>query len=242
MQATYFRQVLPHVRGFPTLRVLRLIRLPNGMRRAFPFTVLLRLPAPGSSHPRSGSGLAPCPGFPLRASISVCHTSTLPTAGAVGASRVLRRISSCMPRPEDSGGPPHPRQHGCFVLPSGTLKPSASATSYFEAVPALQGARSPLRPTGFSVYASPVLFAAPSWLRHRRKTRYGRVASPYPAGTLTLQDTPSLSWRDNVRVQGAAAAATPLLRLPWNAMLGVSPTGMIGEALLLHRLRLRNPR
>ena len=27
-----------------------------------------------------------------------------------GASRVLQRISSCMPRPDDSGGPPHPRQ------------------------------------------------------------------------------------------------------------------------------------
>jgi hypothetical protein len=34
-----------------------------------------------------------------------------------------------MPRPEDSGGPLHPRPIGCFVLPSGTLKPSASATS-----------------------------------------------------------------------------------------------------------------
>jgi hypothetical protein len=47
VQAAYFRQVLPHVHGFPMLRVLRLIRLPNGMRRAFPLTVLLRLPAPG---------------------------------------------------------------------------------------------------------------------------------------------------------------------------------------------------
>src|SRR5262249_47539253 len=28
-----------------------------------------------------------------------------------------------------------------------------------EAVPALQGARSPLRPTGYAVYASPILFA-----------------------------------------------------------------------------------
>ena len=31
---------------------------------------------------------------------------------------------------------------------------------HLEAVPALQGARSPLWPTRFSVYASPVLFAA----------------------------------------------------------------------------------
>ena len=32
------------------------------------------------------------------------------------------RISSCMPRPVDSGGPPHPRHTGCFVLPSEYVK------------------------------------------------------------------------------------------------------------------------
>jgi hypothetical protein len=32
----------------------------------------------------------------------------------------------------------------------------------FVAVPALQGARSPLRPTGYSVYASPILFTVSS--------------------------------------------------------------------------------
>lgn len=58
---------------------------------------------------------------------------------------------------------------GDLVLPSGPLTPSASATTpYFEAVPALKGARSPLRPTGFSVYASHVLFAA---LLHDSATR-----------------------------------------------------------------------
>src|ERR1700674_921527 len=54
LRVTYFRQVLPHVRGFPTLRVLRvlrLIRLPISIRQAFPFTVLLRLPALLSSPP-----------------------------------------------------------------------------------------------------------------------------------------------------------------------------------------------
>src|SRR5882672_278067 len=35
--------------------------------------------------------------------------------------------------------------------------------------------------------------------RHGRKTRYGWVATPYPTGTCTLQETPSLSWRDNAR-------------------------------------------
>jgi hypothetical protein len=32
-------------------------------------------------------------------------------AGASGASQVLRRLSSCMPRPEDSGGPAPPRPY-----------------------------------------------------------------------------------------------------------------------------------
>jgi hypothetical protein len=42
------------------------------------------------------------------------------------------------------------------------------------------------------------LFCSPlPRLRHRRNTRYGWVASPYPTGTLTLLDTPSFSWRDN---------------------------------------------
>ena len=96
VRATYFRHVLPHVRGFPTLRVLCVIRRLIRIRRAFPVTVLLRLP-----------------GVP----------------GAAGASHVLRRLSSCMPRPVDSGGPPPACQCAGLVLPSGALKPSASATS-----------------------------------------------------------------------------------------------------------------
>ncbi len=50
-----------------------------------------------------------------------------PRPGAPGASRVLRRLSSCMPRPEDSGGPSHPSHCGWFVLPSSKLRLSASA-------------------------------------------------------------------------------------------------------------------
>jgi hypothetical protein len=46
-------------------------------------------------------------------------------------------------------------------------------------------------------------------LRHRRNTRYGWVASPYPAGTYTQQDTPSFSWRCNAKAQGRAAAQKP---------------------------------
>jgi hypothetical protein len=34
-------------------------------------------------------------------------------------------------------------------------------------------------------------------LRHRRNTRYGWVANPYPTRTCTLQDAPSFAWRAN---------------------------------------------
>jgi hypothetical protein len=43
-RAACFRRVLPRVVGFPHRRVLRSIRLPNRIRRAFPLPVLLRLP------------------------------------------------------------------------------------------------------------------------------------------------------------------------------------------------------
>src|SRR5262249_22856214 len=42
--------------------------------------------------------------------------------------------------------------------------------------------------------------------RHGRKTRYGWVASPYPTGTFTLQETPSFSWRENAGRQARLEA------------------------------------
>ena len=100
------------------------------------------------------------------------------------------------------------------VLPSVCVKTLGVRNKrLFEAVPALQGARSPLRPPGYAVDASPILFAVSPRLRHGRKTRYGWVASPYPTGTFTLQETPSLSWRDNAARQARleAVACTRLL-------------------------------
>ena len=44
-------------------------------------------------------------------------------------------------------------------------------------------------------------------LRHRRNTRYGWVANPYPTGTFTLQDAPSFAWR-------ALTVGTPVTRRP----------------------------
>jgi hypothetical protein len=46
-----------------------------------------------------------------------------------------------------------------LVLPSVCVKTLGIRNSHVEAVPALQGTRLPLRPTGFSVYASSILFA-----------------------------------------------------------------------------------
>ena len=52
-----------------------------------------------------------------------------PRPGALGASRVLERLSSCMPGLKDSGGPPHPSHNGCCVWFARTLRRSASAIS-----------------------------------------------------------------------------------------------------------------
>jgi hypothetical protein len=54
-----------------------------------------------------------------------------PRPGAFGASRVLRRLSSCMPRPDDSGGHPRTGQNVRFMLASRslTLSPSAGYVS-----------------------------------------------------------------------------------------------------------------
>ena len=51
------------------------------------------------------------------------QVSTVFLSGVFGASRVLQHISSCMPRPEDSDGPSHPRLiSDVLVLPSANVK------------------------------------------------------------------------------------------------------------------------
>ena len=121
-----------------------------------------------------------------------------PRSGAFGASWVPRRISSCMPRPDDSAGSPQPSPSRLLLYCLRcALKPSASGTDYVEAVPALQGTRLPLRPTGFSVYACLTSCSQVTPLLIKTKTRYGWVASPYPTGTFTLQDAPGFAQRDN---------------------------------------------
>jgi hypothetical protein len=83
-----------------------------------------------------GSSIVLCPGFPFRASRAVDHTPSFSTAGTSGASQVLRRLSSCMPWPEDSGGPAPPRHVGWARVAFGSVhtlgvrnKPFRSCTS-----------------------------------------------------------------------------------------------------------------
>ena len=81
-RAACFRRDLPHVMGFPHLRVLCSIRLPSRIRWAFPVTVLLHLPG---RVPRrcAGASIVPCPGFPFRASGAVDHTPSFSTGRSV---------------------------------------------------------------------------------------------------------------------------------------------------------------
>ena len=191
--------VLPHVRGFPTRGVRCVIRLPTGIRRAFPVTVLLRLPGTCSPSPlRFRQSLRVSPS---RASIAVYRRRRFPRTGACGASQVLRRLSSGMPRPVDSGGPSHPRPRGCSCVAFGARSnPSASATSVFRSCTSPSGAHpyglrdslSTLRPS-----CSP--WCPPGSAMDARLDTGGWLA--LTRQRLTLQDTPSFSWRDNAGAQ-----------------------------------------
>jgi hypothetical protein len=109
--AAYFRRVLRHVAGFPNLRLLCPIRhlvsirlLPACLNAPCSMIPPVPTPFPGSS--------------PLRV-----PTLTAPSSRFIqeptGASRVLRRLSFCIPRPEDSGGHPRSRDESSasYCLP-----------------------------------------------------------------------------------------------------------------------------
>ena len=172
------------------------------------------------------SSLAWFPSFPVIASIPVYHNLVVPTAldsrlapfpGFPVSASIAVYPFPCCPHGRSPLGLPEfsdaslPACHGLWtpadlhilalseasVLPSVYVKTLGVRNHSFRSCTSTSGRASPLRPTGFSVYASPVLFAALQRLRHGRKTRYGWVASPYPTGTFTPQETPSLSRRDN---------------------------------------------
>jgi hypothetical protein len=104
-----------------------------------------------------------------------------------------------MPRPVDSGGPTPPRHHGGARVAFGSVKTLGVRNKRrFEAVPALQGARSPLRPTGFSVDASSILFVViwtttPPWTQDSIWVG----GSPLPNRDFHPARDAKLAWRDN---------------------------------------------
>ena len=151
---------------------------------------------------------SPVSGFPLRASIAVCLTPFFPPVGTFGASRVLRHISSCMPRPVDSGGPSHPshlRMLLCCLRRS--LKPSTSAKTSSRSCTSTSGCA--ITPTAYRILClrfTCFVRQLPCRLHHRRKTRYGRVTNPYPTGTFTPKDMPSFPRRDNAELRSVENA------------------------------------
>jgi len=111
-----------------------------------------------------------------------------------------------MPRPVDSDGPSHPShlRMVSYCLRR-SLKPSASAKTSSRSCTSTSG--SAISPTAYGILClrfTRFVRRHPCRLRHRRKTRYGWVASPYPTGTSTPKDMPSFARRDNGEVRGRA--------------------------------------
>jgi len=62
-------------------------------------------------------------------------------------------------------------------------------------------------------------------LRHRRNTRYGWAANPYPTGTYTPQDAPSFAWRANGPRKDATAVKLSGLKPPFDKKNGTVTAG-----------------
>ena len=83
------------------------------------------------------------------------------------------------------------------VLPSAHVKTLGVAQLAFRSCTSTSG--SAASPTACMILCVRfTCFVRSSLLRHRRNTRYGWMANPYPTGTCTLQDAPSFAWRANV--------------------------------------------
>ena len=107
----YFRGVLRHVAGFPDLRLLCPIRHPSTL-------ALASLPERSLFLDSARAHAVSMVHHPFRVP-TLSASSRHFLSGAFRASWVPRRISSCMPRPDDSAGPPHPRHCGCFRVAFG---------------------------------------------------------------------------------------------------------------------------
>jgi hypothetical protein len=173
--AAGFRRVRPPVVGLPHRRVLRSLRLPNGLGRAFPWPVLLRLPRPGCVTarrfpPGAGSGL-PLPG----------RTSGRPSTGAAPVQARLGAPTGCDASRPACHGLRTPADRAILAsarLVLGGLRwactPSASATSAFAQL--FQPCRGRGHPCGLpdtlATLRPSCASCVPPPLRHGRKTRW----------------------------------------------------------------------
>jgi len=90
------------------------------------------------------------------------------------------------------------------MLPSSTLKLSASALAISKLYQHFRERAFPYGLQDSLCTLAPYYCSQVTPRRFGTNTRYGRVASPYPTGTYTPQETPSFARRDNVKGQGGA--------------------------------------
>ena len=157
-------------------------------------------------------GLLPLPGVQERTGLPPCCDASLPTCRGLRTPAALHRRARPVGR----------------VWPAGAGTPAASATSQGAAVPALPGARSPLRPPGDAGAAASlvcVVSQPPTPPGTQDSIRLG--ARPDPTRTLTLQETPSFSWRDNAGPELLPEAGATLER----RLEAVSCKALFGQAL-----------
>lgn len=170
-----------------------MIRHPNRMR---PFPAFLHLSLSNTStraHSVSGNLPSRCVSPALTASVFIFVQELM---GLPGFSNVSLPTCHGLRTPPDLLHPCQWRMH--LVLPSVNVKTLGIWIEHFEAVPALQGTRLPLRPIGFSVYAYLTSRSRIASLLIEINTRYGWAANPCPTGTCTPQDTLSFAQRDNI--------------------------------------------
>jgi hypothetical protein len=122
----------------PPLRTLRDTTPPRHAAR-FPSDRTPPPPCPGcrrGAEVPAGCGLRVSPAVPQELSTV---RRRLVRAGASGASQVLRRLSSCMPWPEDSGGPAPPRHDGGARVACGSVKTLGVRNTPFRRCPSTSG-------------------------------------------------------------------------------------------------------
>ena len=123
--------------------------------------------------------------------------------GALRVSQVLKRFSPYMPRPSTPAESPASCLYRCSLIGFQSIYTVALR---FDNVTRLYSFRDGATPLTACMIPCVRLhcvvrffFLASFPLLHSANTQYGWLAIPYPAGTSTLQETPSFPWRTDRR-------------------------------------------